>query len=92
MSEKQTLYTLLLEYGGGTYIAQIPSHNPGSALMEWVARLLPEELEAWKLTRADLESVTHENPPLALDGVTNVWCVIGSGRGGQILINMVATI
>ncbi len=87
-----TLYTVFLEYGGGTYIAQVLSESPTCALAKWMADLRPEKLKAWKLPSGDLKSVLSENPPLALDDVSNVWCVVGNGKREQILINVVATV
>jgi hypothetical protein len=92
MSISQILYTVILEYGGGTYIAQVRSENPSLALEQWMRELSPTSLRAWKLSRTDLELVIRETPPMPLTGVSNVWCVIGTGQMEQILINIVATL
>lgn len=88
----QVLFTMILEYRGGTYIAQIGSDSPSQALEQWIRELSSKSLRAWKLSRADLESVVREHPPVLLNEFSNVWCVIGSGRRHQILINIVATV
>ena len=35
----QALFTVVLDYAGGTYIAQVRASSPGTALLAWLKRL-----------------------------------------------------
>lgn len=84
------LYTMILDYKGGTYISQVRGHSPTAALEKWVDRVTDAELITWTLKRSDLEGLCDENPVL-LDNCISVWCVTRSTRKGLALVNIVAT-
>src|SRR5437016_3265466 len=85
-----TLYTLILDYNGGTYISQVWGHSPIAAIEKWVDRVTDAELITWTLKRSDLEGLCQENPVL-LNNCISVWCVTHSTRKGLALVNIVAT-
>lgn len=69
-------FTFITEYQGGTYISQHSANDLRSACLLWKEHLLEgrhvkhlKEKAFHKAFEADFE----ELPPVALDGVTNVW-------------------
>lgn len=88
---KNKLYTVVLEFGGGTYIAQVSGDSPGAALPDWLSRLHDEDLARWGTTRSELTSIIESDPPSPIDGCLGVWCLTGSVKKGLVLINIIAT-
>lgn len=88
---KTRVYTVVLEYGGGTYIAQVSGHSPAAALPVWISHLRDEDLAKWRITRGELTTVTKSDNPVAIGGCVGVWCISGSVKNGLVLINMIAT-
>ena len=89
-----TFYTVILEYRGGTYISQLASTDPWSALKEWAKSIPDNDLIDWRLNRDELLAAVNEDPPVPLSGFVNAWCTTGSdgSNGGLILIHIVATV
>ncbi len=85
-----SLFTVVLEYGGGTYISQTVGGDAEAALLAWLNGLLENDLREWKLRRHELQAAV-ENGCVALSGLTNAWCASSSASGGLILINIIAT-
>jgi hypothetical protein len=85
-----SLFTVVLEYGGGTYISQAAGEDAKAALLAWLSGLLENDLREWKLRRHELQAAV-ENGCVALSGLTNVWCTSSSAAGGLLLINIIAT-
>ena len=86
-----TLYTVILDYGGGTYIAQLTAASAVAALPIWIARLNDEDLAEWGISRRELANITKDNGIVPMSGCVNVWCVSGAARKGLALINLIAT-
>jgi hypothetical protein len=86
------LYTMLLDYAGGTYVSQSDADNEREALFEWVRRLRSERIaDGISDEMADaFQGATHSNLA-ALGGVVGVWCATATGREGLALVNVVAT-
>jgi len=86
------VYTFVFEYKGGTYIDQVSAANPRKALTKWAMNLPEEDLQSWKLKRAELLSLFEAGSPVPLTGLLNVWCISGiSMEDEQLLLNIVAT-
>jgi len=85
------LYTFVLEFGGGTYIAQVSAESPVAALPDWLFGLRDDELAKWGTTRSELNSVIESDHPVPVGGCLGVWCLTGSVKKGLVLINMIAT-
>jgi len=88
---KGKLYTIILDYKGGTYIAQVRADSPVEALPRWLSRIKDNELADWGTTRGELTNIMRSEGVVPLDGCVNVWCISGSGRRGLVLINVIAT-
>ena len=85
-----SLYTVILEYAGGTYISQVPGSDEVSALSHWKERLDDDELTKWKLNRQDVQQVLNESP-VQLTKLLNIWCSGASASHGLILVNLIKT-
>ena len=91
MTEKH-LYSIFLEYRGGTYISQIGSTSPSEALTDWAASVPLEDLEAWNLKRTELQSVIGDGSLVPLGDRVNIWCLTGvDSEDEQLLLSLVAT-
>jgi hypothetical protein len=86
----EKLYTMLLEYNGGTYVSQVSGNTVGVAIKKWAKAVTNQDLENWGLTRTEVTGLTNDNP-LPLVGCSNVWCLTDSAKKGLILVNVVAT-
>ena len=85
------LYTVILEYNGGTYISQASGNSPAAALPKWISKLHDEEMAKWKITRGELTRVIRTDEPCPISGCVGVWCVTGSTKAGLVLIHLIAT-
>ena len=95
--KKDSLFTIIMEYRGGTYIAQVAAADPESALQQWAAQIGPIDIayfsEARKEELIDAidEWLAASQGAAAITGTRNVWCHTQSIGGFQMLINVVAT-
>jgi hypothetical protein len=86
------LYTFIMEYAGGTYISQVKASSPKSACLKWAQKLGDSEVQGLGLKgKESLIEQMKEETPVALDGVSNVWCNSALVRGKLALINLVRT-
>ena len=85
------LYTVVLDYRGGTYIGQASGDSVNAALSQWVSKLKHEELTEWGITRDELADIAGSDEPVLLKGCINVWCLSGSTNSGLALLNVIAT-
>jgi len=85
------LYTIVLDYRGGTYIGQASGDSVTAALSQWVSKIPHKELAGWGITRDELSEIVRSDEPVALSGCVNTWCLSGSTNGGLVLINVIAT-
>jgi hypothetical protein len=87
------LYTVFLEYRGGTYISQISSDTPSKALLRWaqVRRKRKDEHDLPDELRSHIKAHVREDPPIALIGVRNVWCFNCNFRNRLVLIHLIST-
>lgn len=91
-SKHSSIYTLLVDYDGGTYISQWSATTPKRALMEWACSfdfsVIPRVRNSW--LDGFRERLPMENPT-RISGTTGVWCA-GELLGNKlILINIVRT-
>jgi len=88
---KKGIYTIVLDYKGGTYIAQVTAHSPVAALPKWASKIKGEALSEWGITRDELAKIIKSDHVIPVDGCVNVWCTSGSTHGGLALVNVIAT-
>jgi hypothetical protein len=89
------LYTVILEYDGGTYISQVRASDETEAVKAW-AKVFWEENYIPKTSRYLANAVYKEIQndwikPIALSGVVAVWCLTASFRRKIALLNIVKT-
>jgi hypothetical protein len=84
------LYSIVLDYGGGTYISQVAAPDQDAAVRAWQAGIADDDLKTWKLIRAEVD-ILSDVLPIPLDGLENAWCGSASGKSRLILINIIAT-
>jgi hypothetical protein len=86
----KVLYTVILEFLGGTYIAQVRAASPASAMSRWLERTDDRTFALWRVSREELRSIIAAYEPVKIKGLRGVWCVSGSVRRKFLLINIVA--
>ena len=86
------LFTIVLDYRGGTYVHQIRATSPLAAVCKW-ARGLTESC-IYKLGRtgkADLMLQLEYQKATPLEELENAWCFCPVARGKLALINVIKT-
>jgi hypothetical protein len=87
-----SLYTIVLDFRGGTYIAQISRSSPMKAVIDWSNEISEQDAQTWKLDVSQLRTFIQENRLITLDGLTNAWCMTGSIDRHLALINVIQTV
>ena len=91
-SSTMALYTILLDYAGGTYVAQTKAMSEGEALDSWIAKLGSGGIgEGPSVEVANAFQDLGAGRPRPLEGVTSVWCSSAVGKQGLALVNIVKT-
>lgn len=88
------LYTFVMEYQGGTYVAQARASTPRAALLAWARRL--DHSAVYGLGRAGrdalIEELTNDPAPATpVRGVKHVWCGSALVRNRLMLVHFVRT-
>jgi len=87
------LYTVILEYRGGTYSSQVTAESPRAALLSWATNLEASEIKHLGTSgKQRLIAGLKNDPidrPVLLTGLRNVWCY--SGPISSMLIYIVRT-
>jgi len=86
----ERLYTMILEYKGGTYISQARAESADVAVSKWANAISDHDLASWGLTRAEIIRLANDNP-IPLESCLNVWCATDSTKEGLMLVNIIAT-
>lgn len=90
----ETLYTIVMEYRGGTYVSQVTARNVFGALRAWAVALNVDAVAGLGPRRkAELIDQIEDQlaAPVALDGVINGWCASAVTSGGLVLVNIIET-
>jgi len=87
---RETTYTIVLDYKGGTYISQASGESPEVALTKWANTINEQDLASWGLSRAEIARLS-EDRPIPLENCLNVWSVSDSTKAGLMLVNIIAT-
>ena len=86
------IYTLVLDYKGGTYISQIKARTHKEACLKWADQLDPKVIFGMGPTgKASLQKQIAGEEPVLLQGLKNVWCQWSSVHGKGALINIIQT-
>ena len=90
------LYTVVLDYRGGTYIRQVVASNEREALRTWSKSILPGEILHLGPKRIDrIANEIQANyaelyTPVPIAGAKNVWCAGLPDCAG--LLNIIKTV
>ena len=88
----QRLYTIFMEFQGGTYISQLSASNESSALSCWPREASDEDLRMWGLNRDELSEIVTTEDLVPIAGCKSLWCASGTSRSGKlVLIHVIAT-
>jgi hypothetical protein len=86
-------YTIVCEFRGGTYVSQVFADDVLGAVEAWTGYLASERpipRVSTHLAKAVGASI-GDNPPIALEGLTGVWCFCSTCGGDLMLANVVET-
>ena len=92
----QSLFTLLAEYDGGTFVSQVCAPDVCTALSIWIDEVAPS-IATLNFDRRILERLRREVDrkdagPIVVTGLDNVWCGLSATiRGKLLLVNVVKT-
>ena len=77
MNERQ-LFTLILDWRGGTYVSQVWASSPQQATVLWAQQDLLQpaiELDREHRSRLERDLESGDGRPVRLADTDNVWCV-----------------
>jgi hypothetical protein len=84
------LFTILLEFGGGTYVSQVQAASLKGAKDKYCLSLATQKFGTGK-TRRELAEKLKDDEPTALSDIRNVWCLSVSIGRKLALLNIVST-
>ena len=86
------LFTLLMDFKGGTYIRQVSASTPSSACMEWAKNLDTSEIYGLGVKDKNylIEKMKNE-VPVPINETTNTWCASALVWGNLILVTIIQT-
>ncbi len=86
------LYTFIMEYAGGTYVSQVKSTSPKTAIKDWAQKLAVDSLQG--LDAEVLSQLTNSlmiDSPMPIEGIYKTWCISATIQGKLALVNFVQT-
>ena len=92
-----SLFTIVLDFKGGTYISQVIDDNVNSALQKWALNLDVKAIKniGEKIKDLIIQNIINNTEaalPIVLDGCINVWCTSMLVRGHLILVHIINTV
>ena len=85
------LFTVVLEFGGGTYISQFKAASAHAAAAKHAAHVISVKGMSTPSDRKRLADLLSIEQPIAIQGVRNVWCCSATVGRKFALVNIVAT-
>ena len=86
------LYTIVLDFDGGTYIRQERAADADTAVAVWEKRKSVRNFLGLRHTKGSLFDEEVDRIPVALKGLRNVWCTSALVGEKLALINVVKTV
>lgn len=71
-----SLFTVVVDFRGGSYVGQFEAQTPEAALLAWAASARAEKFNpgaSGRLAKAVEQTIADENWPTALEGLANAW-------------------
>lgn len=85
------LYTIILEFRGGTYISQVRAISEKTAVDQWAQSLDENVSEVALADRKKLSAEFEIEDPVPLNGTTNAWCTSALVNNDLALLNIIKT-
>ena len=85
------LFTVILEFDGGTYISQFQATSAHNAATKHVAHLIGIKQLSTPVNRKRLADGLSVEQPVPIEGVRNVWCCSASVGKRFALVNIIET-
>lgn len=85
------MYTFLLEFAGGTYIAQHHGESVPAAIREYCATLKSQGIDGNVAAGRVLASEWQNTTPVEVQGCVNVWCLTTLVDEALVLCHVVKT-
>jgi hypothetical protein len=87
-----SLFTCILDYGGGTYIEQVAARDVEQALNSWLEKVDLDQVHGLtEKSRPQLRARFNSQKFAVIEDVRNVWCISVGIRGKLALLNIVKT-
>jgi hypothetical protein len=83
------LFTLVCEFAGGTYIAQIQADDERQAINEWASFLIREQPMGATSNGIAMCAQDDPEPPTPIAGLSSVWCWTALVGDERVLANIV---
>ena len=88
-----TLYTFIMDYRGGTYVAQVRARSVQAAARRWASTLEPADVALFgPAAKRQLIVQIAADTPTPLAGLVGAWCLSPLVRNHLALINVVETV
>jgi hypothetical protein len=87
----ENLYSIILDFRGGTYISQVTSSTPAGAIKVWASQIDELDARTWRLDVDRLKSLVLEDSLTAINGCKNIWCLSATLGAHLVLINVIQT-
>lgn len=90
------LYTIILDFRGGTYIKQVKAPNQNKAAEKWANELSTKEILYFSEKSKEqlieaLPEIIKENEIIELDNLQNVWSFTFQFKTGYAIVNIIKT-
>ena len=85
------LYTIALEFQGGTYISQLMAESERTAIDQWAQTLSELVPNISSTDRKQLGEEFKYEELAPLDGLVNTWCTSALVNGDLALLNLIKT-
>jgi hypothetical protein len=88
------LFTFVCEFRGTTHVSQVSAPDEQDAVRAWAGTLRAERPfgRASAYLAKAAEARVAGSPPVAIEGISNVWCVTGNCGGDFMLADIVETV
>jgi hypothetical protein len=88
-----SLFSIFVDFAGGTYVSQVAADDQNLALMQWFAKTQDEQA-AGEDRHLFIKPVKQDTDVdlTKLDGLTNIWCTCFHHDDKLVLIHVVKTL
>jgi hypothetical protein len=90
--DEMAMFTILMEYKGGTYLSQVESGDVREAVEKWATSFNYEAVEGMTASSKEvvLEDIMHEDPA-SVSGLTNTWACCIQIENDVALLHIIRT-